>query len=63
MVGDLVRGVYDGLRGAAYLAQHPRLWSWVIAPLVLAAVILVSVIGVTLGALSAPITRATSRSP
>lgn len=63
MVGDLVRGVYDGLRGAAYLAKSPRLWVWVIAPLVVAAVILVAVIGVTLSVLSAPITAVAAALP
>jgi CysZ protein len=55
MIGELVRGAYDGLRGAAYLARHPRLWVWVIAPMVLAAIILIVTVGSILGLLSAPI--------
>ena len=52
MPAELVRGAYDGLRGAAYLARHPRLWVWVIAPAVLAVVILVVAVGSILGLLS-----------
>src|SRR5688500_13823951 len=55
MIGELVRGAYDGLRGAAYLARHPRLWVWVLAPMALAAVILIVTVGSVLGLLSAPI--------
>jgi CysZ protein len=55
MIGELVRGAYDGLRGAAYLARHPRLWVWVLAPMVLAVVILAVTVGSVLGLLSAPI--------
>lgn len=55
MIGELVLGVYDGLRGAAYLARHPRLWVWVIAPMVLAAIILIATVSSVLGLLSAPI--------
>jgi CysZ protein len=55
MVGDLVRGVYDGLRGAAYLLRAPRLWVWVLAPLVVAGILLVSAVGGLVGLLSAPI--------
>jgi CysZ protein len=52
VVGELVLGVYDGLRGAAYLASHPRLWKWVLAPAVLAAIILIFAVGGILTALS-----------
>ena len=55
MIGQLVLGLYDGLRGAAYLARHPRLWVWVIAPAILAAIILIMVVGSVLGMLSGPI--------
>jgi uncharacterized protein involved in cysteine biosynthesis len=55
VLGQLVLGVYDGLRGAAYLATHPRLWIWVIAPALVAAILLITVIGGSLWALSAPI--------
>ena len=55
MIGQLVLGMYDGLRGAAYLATRPRLWGWVIAPAILAAVLLIAVIGSVLGLLSRPI--------
>jgi CysZ protein len=52
---ELAAGVYDGLRGAIYLAARPRLWKWVFAPAVVAAVILIVAIGWILGLLSAPI--------
>jgi CysZ protein len=52
VVGDLVKGVYDGLRGAGYLARHPRLWVWVILPLIVAAVVLIAAVGGILGVLS-----------
>jgi CysZ protein len=55
MIGELVLGVYDGLRGAAYLARHPRLWRWVVAPAVVAAVLLVVAVGSILSALGPPI--------
>ncbi|MDX2090421.1 MAG: EI24 domain-containing protein [Kofleriaceae bacterium] len=55
MIGELVRGVNDGLRGARYLGKHPRLWIWVAAPAVLAAVVLVLAIVWIVGVLSAPI--------
>lgn len=55
MIGDSVRGVYDGLRGAAYLARHPRLWGWIVAPMLIAALILAATIGSILGLLGAPI--------
>jgi uncharacterized protein involved in cysteine biosynthesis len=55
MIGELVRGAYDGVRGAAYLAARPRLWVWILAPMVLAGVILVATVGSVLGLLSAPI--------
>ncbi len=55
MLGELVLGVYDGLRGAAYLARHPRLWKWVIAPAIVAAVLLIVAVGGILSALSGPI--------
>jgi CysZ protein len=55
MIVELVRGAYDGLRGAAYLARHRRLWVWIAAPMVLAALILALTVGSVLGMLSAPI--------
>jgi CysZ protein len=51
MLGELVLGVYDGLRGAAYLAAHPRLWKWVLAPAIVAVVLLIVVVGAILSAL------------
>ena len=51
-MGDLVRGIYDGLRGAAYLVSNPRLWKWVLAPAIVAAVVLVVAIGWILALLS-----------
>lgn len=55
MIGELVLGVYDGLRGAAYLARNPRLWVWVIAPALVAIFILVVAVGSILSLLSGPI--------
>lgn len=55
MLGELIGGAYDGLRGAAFLARHPRLWLYVLLPAIVAAVILVVAIGWTLTALSGPI--------
>jgi CysZ protein len=45
VIGELVGGIHDGLRGAAYLARHPRLWLWVLAPAIVAAVVLILAIG------------------
>src|SRR5262245_37546795 len=55
MFGELVGGVADGLRGAAYLIAHPRLWKWVLAPALVTAVVFTILIGWLLGALSAPL--------
>lgn len=55
MVGELARGVHDGLRGARYLGAHPRLWIWIAAPAVVTVVLLVLAISWVLSALSAPI--------
>lgn len=55
MIGELGRGVYDGVRGAAYLIGHPRLWGWVLAPAIVIALVLVALIGGIVGMLSAPI--------
>lgn len=55
MIGELVLGVYDGLRGAAYLARNPRLWVWMAAPAVVAVVILVVAVGAILSLLGGPI--------
>lgn len=55
MLGELLGGVYDGVRGIAYLATHPRLWTYVLAPALVAVVILVVALGAILGALSGPI--------
>lgn len=52
MVGDLVRGVHDGLRGAAYLARNPRLWIWVVLPAILIGIVLFLVIGAILAFVS-----------
>lgn len=52
MLGDLVKGVYDGLRGAAYLAKRPRLWVWVILPAIVAAAILIALVTAVTAALS-----------
>lgn len=55
MFGEVFRGAFDGLRGAGYLLTHPRLWKFVLLPLVIAIVILVFAVGWTLTALSGPI--------
>jgi CysZ protein len=55
MFGELLGGAYDSLRGAAFLARHPRLWIYVLLPAVVALVLLVVAIGWTLTALSGPI--------
>lgn len=55
MLAELVAGVVDGLRGAAYLAARPRLWKWVLAPAVAAALILIVAIGSILSMLGGPI--------
>ncbi len=55
MLGDLLRGVLDALRGAAYLVTHPRTWKFVIAPAIVAVILLVVAIGSVLGLLSGPI--------
>jgi CysZ protein len=52
VLGELVKGAYDGLRGAGYLARNPRLWVWVILPLIVAGIVLILAIGAILGALS-----------
>jgi CysZ protein len=53
VLGELVKGVYDGLRGATYLARNPRLWVWVILPAIVAALILIALV-TTLTALLGP---------
>src|SRR5688572_27869277 len=55
MITELIAGVGDGLRGALYLVTHPRLWKWVLAPAIIAAVILISAIGAILTMLGGPI--------
>jgi uncharacterized protein involved in cysteine biosynthesis len=55
VVTDLVAGVYDALRGALYLVTHPRLWKFVLAPAIVAAVILVVAVGSVVSILSGPI--------
>jgi CysZ protein len=56
MVGEFVRGVLDALHGALYLVTHPRLWKFVLAPLAVAAILLVVVIGSSISLLDRPIT-------
>jgi CysZ protein len=55
VIGELTRGIHDGMRGATYLARHPRLWRWVLAPAIVAAVVFVIAIRWILGLLSGPI--------
>lgn len=55
MLGELTGGAFDGVRGAAFLARHPRLWKYVLAPLVVAVIVLTFVIGSAFGLLGAPI--------
>jgi CysZ protein len=45
MVRELAAGVLDGLRGAAYLARHRRLWKWVVAPAVVVTLVAVVTMG------------------
>jgi CysZ protein len=52
VIGELVKGAYDGLRGAGYLARHPRLWVWVILPAIVAAMILIALVTAVTAALS-----------
>jgi CysZ protein len=47
--------VLDAMRGAVYLATHPRLGKFVIAPAIVAAILLVLAIGSALGLLGGPI--------
>jgi CysZ protein len=37
--GDFVRGLDGWLRGAAFISNHPRLWTWILVPLLINAVI------------------------
>lgn len=55
MLGELVGGVYDGLRGALYLVSRPRLWGYVLLPAIVAIVILIAVVGSLLTMLGTPI--------
>ncbi|MGE0551399.1 MAG: EI24 domain-containing protein [Kofleriaceae bacterium] len=55
MFDELARGAGETLRGAGYLMRNPRLWPWVIAPAVVAGIILVIALGWILSMLSAPI--------
>lgn len=55
MLGELLGGAYDGVRGALYLITRPRLWIYVLLPAVVAAVILIFAVGWTLTAISGPI--------
>jgi CysZ protein len=63
VLGDLLRGVFDALRGAAYLVAHPRLWKFVIAPAIAAVLLLVVAIGSVLGLLRGPIDALASHLP
>jgi CysZ protein len=45
MVRELAAGVLDGLRGAAYLARHRRLWKWVVAPALVVTLVAVVTMG------------------
>lgn len=55
MLADFLRGVFDALRGAAYLVTHPRTWKFVIAPAIVAVILLVVAIGSVLTLSSGPI--------
>jgi len=63
VVGDFFRGVLDAMHGAFYLATHPRLWKFVLAPLVVGAILLVVMIGSTIGLLDRPIMALASHLP
>jgi CysZ protein len=52
---EFARGVVDGVRGALYVASHPRLWIWIVLPAVVAAIILIVAVGWIVGAVAAPI--------
>jgi CysZ protein len=52
VLGELVKGVHDGLRGATYLARNPRLWVWVILPAIVAAVVLIAAVTALVAVLS-----------
>jgi CysZ protein len=49
MIDRFFIGARDATRGAAFLAARPRLWGWIVAPALLALVILVAVICVAVG--------------
>lgn len=55
MLSELLGGAYDGLRGALYLVSRPRLWIYVLLPAIVAALILIFVVGWTITAISGPI--------
>ncbi len=55
MVAELTGGIYDGVRGAAYLVSRPRLWKYVLLPAIVAVAILVFAIGSALTLLSGPL--------
>jgi CysZ protein len=63
VVGDFLRGVLDALHGAAYLVTHPRLWKFVVAPAIVAVILLVVASGSVLTLLSGPIAALASHLP
>ena len=63
MIGELARGVNDGLRGARYLGAHRRLWIWVAAPALVTVLLLVLAIGWLLTVLSGPIAAVSALVP
>ena len=63
VLGELAGGVYDGLRGALYLVSHPRLWLYVLLPMIAAILILVTVAGSAMSMLSAPLDALASHLP
>ena len=55
MPTDFVRGAVDALRGASFLLLRPRLWKWIIAPALVALVLLVVVVGWLVGLAGPPL--------
>jgi uncharacterized protein involved in cysteine biosynthesis len=42
---DFAAGIVDGVRGAAYIARHRRVWKWVLAPAVVIVVLAIALLG------------------
>ncbi len=55
MLPDATRGASDALRGARFILVHPRLWSYIVAPALVALVALVLIVTWLIGAVGAPL--------